>query len=338
MSDNQALLKPLFDESVMPEIGRFLDMVGPAERDADVEAQAPLFATAMQRHFPIDMPTALRICHSVLNIGREPRTRDLLGALAPLGVHPGWPYFAQQRPRELLGFLADAGARSQIAKQHGMPPMPIFAMSSSGSTYSTNVMGQIMDVPMAVVSLGHVMAYRPWVGYVAQFPIAVHDHLPPCPHNLGELVKAGVKRAVIQVRDPRQFFLSEARQAKMHGGSADLSDDYIRRVSPHIADWVNGWRVDAPALGIAVHVVRYEDLAADSRGFFTSILNFFNAPTAAHDRLNRALERAEDLRSAGGLNYRVGRPDEWKEVLTPGQIAIIGVACAPALAGLYSFS
>jgi hypothetical protein len=336
MIDRMGACRQTLDESAMPRVSQFLDVVGPAAGAIDVERQTSIFATDIQRCFSLDLAAARDVCHRVLEMP-EPSTRALIHALEPLGVQPGWPWFGQQQPQELLRYLCDARTRGETSARAGISTMPVFAMASSGSTYSTLVMGNIMGVPMGVASIGHFMAYRPWVEHLARFPISVHDHMPPHPHNLRTLSEAGIKRVVVQVRDPRQFVVSRAGHARSHGHDLVISDEHVRRVSPHIANWVTGWRFDASAAGIAVHVVRYEDLVAQGAECFSGILDFFDASITARERLPSALENAERSRSAGGVNYRVGRPDEWTEVLTPKQQARIGTACARAFAGLYSF-
>jgi hypothetical protein len=320
----------------MAGVSDFLDRVGPADSRIDRQQAIVGFAARLQQLYGVDDATAAEVCGCVLASRSMIRTRDLIGALLPLGAHPGWHSFGVQPPPMLLQFLCEVRARSSAASRDGIPPMPIFALAKSASSYSSAVMQDVMRVPAGVVSIDHLVAYEPWAQYVAQFPMPLHDHMPPEPRNLQILLEAGVRRVVVQVRDPRQLVVSAARHATEHGQQGYTSHQSVRRVSTHMARWVDGWRVEAQASGIAVHVVRFEDMVVTGKMTFGEILEFFGAPPLAHDRLPEALAHAEARRPR--LNYRVGRPDEWKEVLTREHISLVETACGAAFGDLYSFS
>jgi len=99
--------------------------------------------------------------------------------------------------------------------------------------------------------------------------------------------------------------------------------------SQHVTSWL-----DQPEL--PVHLVRYEDIHAAPETHFAEILRRAGLPVVA-DRLSAALAqtRFERLQaqestvgfrerlSAAPLFFRQGRPDRWREELTPAQIARI---------------
>jgi hypothetical protein len=336
MSEWIAAVNPFINEEIA-NLTPFLNLIGPAENAESIEEWVSAYAKHMRVAYSIHETKALEICRSVLSMGSEAHTRDLISALVPLGVHPGWPFFGIRPRHMLLGFLCHSRSKSQTALDNGIPTMPMFAMQKSASSYSSAVMESIIGSTTAVVSMDHRTAYRPWVQYLAQFPIALHDHMPPHPFNLGELANAGINRVAIQVRDPRQLIVSQVRHSEEFQGNTDMSEESVKKVSRDFARWINGWRVDAPKFGIAVHVVRYEDMVVDGRKFFNSILDFFNAPSIAYENLSRGLERAEEQRTHGGLNYRKGRSDEWRDVLTRQHISEVESVSAAAFEGLYSF-
>ncbi len=99
--------------------------------------------------------------------------------------------------------------------------------------------------------------------------------------------------------------------------------------SQHVTSWL-----DQPEL--PVHLVRYEDLHAAPEAYFAEILRRAGLPVAA-ERLDAALtqtrfERLQAQEAAVGFKerlsaaprfFRQGRPDRWREELTPAQIARI---------------
>ncbi len=99
--------------------------------------------------------------------------------------------------------------------------------------------------------------------------------------------------------------------------------------SQHVTSWL-----DQPEL--PVHLVRYEDLHAAPEAHFAEILRRAGLPVAA-ERLAAALaqtrfERLQAQEVAVGFKerpsaaprfFRQGRPDRWREELTPAQIARI---------------
>src|SRR5690606_6281318 len=99
--------------------------------------------------------------------------------------------------------------------------------------------------------------------------------------------------------------------------------------SQHVTSWLD--QTELP-----VHLVRYEDLHATPEAHFAEILRRAGLPMAA-DRLAAALaqtrfERLQAQEAAVGFRerlsaaprfFRQGRPDRWREELTPAQIARI---------------
>jgi len=312
----------------------FLDLVGPTDETAQISELQIKLAKQIARLFQVPIGTATEFCGTVLTMGSTARVRDLIQALVPLGVHAGWPYFGIRPPAALLGFVCNAKQQSLKAIDSGIPAMPVFAMPKSGSSFSSVVLQNALAVQTGVVSLGHLTAYRPWVEYLARYPMVLHDHMQPRPFNLSELARAGVGRVAIQVRDPRQLVISLARHSEDNGGK---NMSAVPQVSRGYANWLRGWRREAAKLGIQVHIVRYEDMVADYSAFFSSILDFFGAPPVVYDNLPKALDRAKEQLSQSRLNYRKGRTDEWKETLTPEQIAQVESLSAVAFEGVYSF-
>jgi hypothetical protein len=206
-----------------------------------------------------------------------------------------------------------------------------------------------MDVPACTMSFQHTVRVMPWVRFAARHPGVLHDHFLPLGENVQAVRDAGISRLVLQVRDPRQVVLSLAHHALAHPDAADpaLRDALARDLSgaldgaidhwaPLLANWVDGWVRAAEASGIELRLTRFEDMAADPVCFVSELLDFWRAPSAAHDRLPGVLGRMQSLREGGIPNFRSGRTDEWTNVLSPAQVRRLALKMHGALADIYA--
>ncbi len=189
--------------------------------------------------------------------------------------------------------------------------------------------------------------------------VKVHDAYTRTP--LGEALLAGARGAdgaILIVRDPRDVAPSLANHA---GGSIDdaiasLNDagaaycDGPRRQHIQLRQRLLGWSGHAASWldqrDIPVHLIRYEDMQADTVAVFTRALAFAGYPAPA-ERIARAaaladfseLERqerekgfGEASRAKGGRKFfRRGEAGAWRDELTPEQVARIEAAHAPMM-------
>jgi len=164
--------------------------------------------------------------------------------------------------------------------------------------------------------------------------------------------RGGADAAIVIVRDPRDVAPSLAnhnrvdidlaiKQMNSHElaycakpGRLDLQ---LRQKLPswsgHVASWLD--QTDIP-----VHLVRYEDLAADTAKIFRAALAFAGRP-ATDEEIHRAVRYAdfgelqrqerdkgfsETPRRAGGAFFRRGEVGAWRDELSPEQVAAIEAA------------
>jgi aryl sulfotransferase len=184
--------------------------------------------------------------------------------------------------------------------------------------------------------------------------IKVHDAYAGTP--LGEPLLAGARGArgaILIVRDPRDVAPSLANhrhitveravdfmhdeKAAFAGESRSQSHQLRQRLfswSGHGASWLD--QTDLP-----VHLVRYEDLAADTLETFRAAMDFAGQPVsradaeraidfASFERL-QAQERGQGFsewrgRGDGRLFFRRGQTSGWREELTPEQVGRIEAA------------
>jgi hypothetical protein len=181
----------------------------------------------------------------------------------------------------------------------------------------------------------------------------------------------GADGAIVIVRDPRDVAPSQANHngltidetiAIMSDGNAAACAkptrlhtqlrQHLLGWSGHVASWLN--QTDIP-----VHLVRYEDLRADTTGVFTQALAFVGQPASADqiaravaladfselDRQEREKGFSEASRVKGGRKFfRRGQAGAWRDDLTAEQVARVeadhapmmrrlgyGLSCKPAL-------
>jgi len=187
--------------------------------------------------------------------------------------------------------------------------------------------------------------------------VKVHDAYTLTPK--GEpLLARGAEGAVVMVRDPRDIapslanhlaatidqavtFLNDPRA--VFSGRRRRQDPQLRQKllgwSGHIASWLE--QRDIP-----VHLVRYEDMAADTAGVLRRALAFAELP-ATDEAIERAArladftqlrqqEQDKGFREAphpghGKIFFRRGEVGGWRDELTAQQVARIESAHAPMM-------
>jgi hypothetical protein len=189
--------------------------------------------------------------------------------------------------------------------------------------------------------------------------VKVHDAYTLTPK--GEPLMAGRRAAIgaiVIVRDPRDVAPSLANHNRstidsaidfMNDGNASFCSspkrqhNQLRQRLPgwsgHIASWLE--QIDLP-----VHLIRYEDLTADTAGIFKRALAFSGRDASDAD-IARAIafadfaqlreqERTKGFREAprprpGGQFFRRGEAGGWRSELTPAQVARIEADHAPMM-------
>jgi hypothetical protein len=183
----------------------------------------------------------------------------------------------------------------------------------------------------------------------------VHDAYGLTPH--GEPLLAGADGAILIVRDPRDVAPSLANHARVNIDRAIASMNDTQRESHakpgrlyrlfrqtsrswsgHAQSWLE--QTDIP-----VHVVRYEDMKADTIGTFGRALKFAGEPAGDED-IRRAVAFADfaELRRQeqengfrerpaypGGPFFRRGEAGAWRDELNAEQVARIEAAHAPMM-------
>jgi hypothetical protein len=177
----------------------------------------------------------------------------------------------------------------------------------------------------------------------------------------GEPILAGLRGAagaILIARDPRDIAASLAnhtnrgideaiafmndRQSSISGEASRLHARFRQKL-PGWSGYMESW-LDQP--DIPVHLVRYEDLKADTIATFRRALDFAGCPASDAD-VGRAVdcasfpelrrqEQAKGFRESprlhrGGYFFRRGEAGAWCDELSPEQVARIEVIHAPVM-------
>jgi aryl sulfotransferase len=188
--------------------------------------------------------------------------------------------------------------------------------------------------------------------------VKVHDAYTPTPKGEPLLAgRRGAAGAIVIVRDPRDVAPSLANHNRVDIDAAialinnpqavycakprrmhDQLRQSLQSWSGHLSSWLD--QTDVP-----VHLVRYEDLQADTQAAFRKALDFAGRP-ATDENIARAVAYADfaELRRQeqdkgfaetpqrpGGLFFRRGEAGAWRDELTPEQVARIEAAHAPMM-------
>jgi aryl sulfotransferase len=189
--------------------------------------------------------------------------------------------------------------------------------------------------------------------------VKVHDAYTVTPAGEPLLAgRRGADGAIVIVRDPRDIApsLASHNNSSIDSAIAFMNDHHagfcvernrqhsqLRQRMPtwsgHIASWLD--QADIP-----VHLVRYEDIQADTFGAFCRALDFAGQPARVEDiqravgfadfaELRRQEEDAgfrETLRPhVGGTFFRRGEVGGWRDELSAEQVARIEAAHAPMM-------
>jgi hypothetical protein len=188
--------------------------------------------------------------------------------------------------------------------------------------------------------------------------VKVHDAYRPTPKGEPLLAgRRGADGAILIVRDPRDVApsLANHNHISIDDAIASMNDrngsicGKPERMSAQLRQKLPSWSGHAESwldqTDVPVHLIRYEDMQADTIGTFRSALEFANHP-ASDDDIRRAVGYAdfaelrrqetekgfsERPRRSDGLFFRRGEAGAWRDELTVEQVERIEAAHVPMM-------
>jgi Sulfotransferase domain len=208
----------------------------------------------------------------------------------------------------------------EVNIQRGLPSVAVVAQGKSASVAIGNIFSSGFNLPCFAYSLNTAEVIESWARDFARGGAAYTTHLRPYKRNISRFKRAGVRKIVVQVRDPRQRLLSLIHHvlryddAAVSSGFAALTIDeqaealmefYLQSI-----DWIEGW-VDAEK-ELDILFSTFEDFVRDRDAFVQRYLDFYGGPMEYF-----RLEHAINIHDGVDYHFRSGQIDEWKQVFSP---------------------
>jgi Sulfotransferase domain len=210
-------------------------------------------------------------------------------------------------------------------------------MMKSASEFIRENLICALDAPEIEISIGTVPRDRitpSAVQQIAKGGAVSRSHTSA--DNLAELIANGVERLVLHVRDPRQVTVAWVHHVRRYSDAEfrNFSQRYNPPVPAEIRQWDFSrqidWAVDNYMPGqlqwledwvaaldksppITVMVSTFEEFLQSPSALFCRISDFFGVPEIQVPNL-------DEQSPAAMRNFRLGRVDEWRDVLTPRQM------------------
>jgi hypothetical protein len=208
--------------------------------------------------------------------------------------------------------------------QRGLPSIAVVAQAKSASVSIGNIFSWGFDLPSFAYSIATLDVVESWARDFARGGACYTTHLRPLARNIARLKRAGLRKIIVHVRDPRQGILSgihhimryesflPLRQNGFAGRTMDEQlEDVMMLYMGRIA-WLQGWLEAAREFDILFST--FEDFVKDRDAFVARYLDYYGAPVQ-YFRRDLALEMREDTE----YHYRAGEIDEWKRVFSPAR-------------------
>lgn len=200
--------------------------------------------------------------------------------------------------------------KQEIAISQGIPFLPIVGMQKSASLFLSVLFSEFYDIPIARFTFGssvHTVVVEKFLKTMMLGGCTTHGNFTPNRRNLGKLKSAGLKKLVVQLRDPRSAALSMARFklredyfSDPSAGELEFTDlgmkafsyfsfprkvtrkeymrevgkVYVQRQANFLKEW---WNVHLNE-DILIHFADYAELKNTPYRYCTRIMDFFDAP------------------------------------------------------------
>src|ERR1700722_5266764 len=218
------------------------------------------------------------------------------------------------------------------------PSILIVTIPKSGTIYTSQLLARGLDLTAAAVSAGGFSRYTIDIEKIAAFAgggqLAM-THCDGCAENL-HILSGFLDRWVVHIRDPRSVLLSWVHHLdrlydERNNGTHQLLYTYptppagyfelpfperiewnIANFLPQAIRWIKDW-LDVYDCGRHnILLTTYTELARTERAYVEKGLDFYAIPRSAF--VDCPIDKT-------ACHFRVGREDEWAQVLTRDQIA-----------------
>jgi hypothetical protein len=208
--------------------------------------------------------------------------------------------------------------------EKGLPYYLFVPQGKSGSTFLGNIVSQGFSLTCTTYSAINLTVVPSWARAYRLGGSSYVTHLLPTTSNVNVLLESGLKKVVVNTRDPRQIFLSNLHHILMYPGdfpelekqnyfSLSLPDQVVMRLpqfQQHI-NWLSGW-VAAQKSGLDILFTTYERFMSDRDRQIEEVLSFYGGDLRHFDR-----RAADSTHETIDYHFRKGEPEEWRSVFGP---------------------
>ena len=319
------------DDNAWDQMAAFISASGVGEWDFGYDAVhrafdlAPIetYAEAV-RNFSVDLVKMVRktsrVAEMVDFLDRKWTTAPGMNLIPP---QPG------ERARH------DSNAQREEALARGLPSLLFIPMGGSASVSIGSMLGAGFRLPCVTYSLIDQRIVPSWAHDYQRGGALYVTHLHGEPPVIRALQETGPWRPVVHLRDPRQSFVS--RMFFYLDGMPYLKDldntgfykaERSRQIEIFIRvhwqptiKWVTDWLEASRTLDVTF--VHYEEFQADHKAYMAKVIKAAGAP---FDNFDWSV-----LDSVTPSHFRKGLLNEWRELLTPEQIALLNQQITPEM-------
>lgn len=205
----------------------------------------------------------------------------------------------------------------------GLPSVLLVTQGKSASVSVASIFNSGFRLPSICYSLVNLDVIESWAHDYARGGACYTTHLIPWPENITRLKRAGIKKMIVHVRDPRQALVSmlhhfdmypdqmaEDRSQAAAGHSMSEQARNVLRVYENAIGWISEWVDAEPEIEILFST--HEQFVTGRAHFIERYLEFYSA-----DRQHFSYEDAVRQNEGTDYHFRSGRTDEWRQVLDP---------------------
>jgi hypothetical protein len=253
-------------------------------------------------------------------LNRGGRKTEILRRLDALtGEEPHVHYLANPDDPNSLQFVI---ALREANLDKGLPSMLLVPQGKSASVAVSAIFNSGFSLPSVCYSLVHMDIIDSWAADYARGGACYATHLLPSAEKVAQLKKAGINRMIVHVRDPRQALISVVHhfdsypdqmpelRARAVGATVN---ERARKAIAFFRDtiqWISGW-VDAEK-DMEILFSTHEQFVVNKEEFVERYLDFYGA-----DRKHFSYKNALSQQEGTDYHFRVGKTDEWRQVLEP---------------------
>ena len=238
-------------------------------------------------------------------------------------------------------------ALRRLRIEQGLPSPLFVTQAKSGTVTLATIFAAGFNLPCFTYSLVNLRVIPSWARDYARGGACYVTHLNATPENVANLKTAGITRAMVHVRDPRQALVSFVHHLmkyqdhlprSAYGDFRELpfadQIDWVLENGEYYYDtieWLERW-LDA-ATEIDVHFSTFEQFREHPDRVIDECLTFYGGDP-------RWFQRDEVFVQQQGVDYhfRLGETAEWRRVMTTRQIERVEAGLSPRLRARFSWS